>query len=320
MDTTDSPDRWREIRDIWKNNQWLYMFTGFLLGIMFFPALQIMSSNFNELLQSLVPEAFGIVFTVLFVDRLYEQRRVEAREEQKLKAQLVRDAGSQSNEAALRAITELHQRGWLEGKEGLLKSADLSGAKLQRADLMFANLQGSDLRHANLEQAYLGHSNLQNANLFNSNLQNTNLSEANLQYVDLSISHLQGANFTGANLKGALINSCNLQSANFLAANLQGADLSSSELPYTDFWGANLYATNLSSANLQASSLRHANLQHANLKDTIFDKNTLLPDESHWTPETDLTRFTDPNHPNFWRSDEEWSPAYRGEDETTSKD
>ena len=44
-----------------------------------------------------------------------------------------------------------------------------------------------------------------------------------------------------------------------------------------------------------------------------FDENIILPDDSNWIPETDMTRFTDVQHPQFWRSDSLDSPAYRGD-------
>jgi uncharacterized protein YjbI with pentapeptide repeats len=79
-------------------------------------------------------------------------------------------------------------------------------------------------------------------------------------------------------------------------ANLQGADL----------WHVNLQGALLIGANLQGADLWHVN----------FDEATTLPDEYPWTPETNLTRFTDPNHLNFWRSDDPFSPAYRGISDT----
>jgi DNA-binding NtrC family response regulator len=50
-------------------------------------------------------------------------------------------------------------------------------------------------------------------------------------------------------------------------------------------------------------SLGGANLQMAS-----------LPDGTNWTPDTGMARFTDPEHPEFWRSDDPGSPAYRGMD------
>jgi hypothetical protein len=59
------------------------------------------------------------------------------------------------------------------------------------------------------------------------------------------------------------------------------------------------------------ANLKESNLLGVNLEGTRFDETTILPDGTHWIPETDMRRFTDPNHPNFWRSDDPRSPAYR---------
>jgi hypothetical protein len=66
------------------------------------------------------------------------------------------------------------------------------------------------------------------------------------------------------------------------------------------------------SFNMPRIGLSGANLQGADLTGAKFDENTTLPDGTKWTPDTDMTRFTDPEHPEFWRSDIKWSPAYRG--------
>ncbi len=106
-------------------------------------------------------------------------------------------------------------------------------------------------------------------------------------------------------------------------ANLKEADLWGANLKRVTLWRTNLKGANLTSANLQEALLwhtylqgammRYINLQGADLTNAQFDETTILPDGKAWTPETDLTRFTDPNHPNFWRSDNPASPAYRGD-------
>jgi hypothetical protein len=87
-------------------------------------------------------------------------------------------------------------------------------------------------------------------------------------------------------------------------ANLQGANL----------WHANLQGAYLAYADLQGAYLIGANLQGALLNRAGFDEETYLPDGSQWTPDTDMNRFTNPEHPDFWRSDNKYSPAYRGDD------
>ncbi|MCA9904034.1 MAG: pentapeptide repeat-containing protein, partial [Anaerolineae bacterium] len=75
--------------------------------------------------------------------------------------------------------------------------------------------------------------------------------------------------------------------------------------------GADLSGAELNSTNLAQAVLINANLADALFVDVTFDASTTLPDGTHWTPDTDLSRFTDPDHPQFWRSDNPVSPAYR---------
>jgi hypothetical protein len=161
----------------------------------------------------------------------------------------------------------------------------LFDGSLQRANLSNVNWQDQHLAHVNLQNAYLYAAHLLNTSLEGSNLQGANLSRANLQSTDLGNANLRGANLNRARMQEALLDN----------ADLQGADISFANLDFTDFTGANL--------------------QNAKLKKAAFDESTILPNEKPWTPETDLTRFTDPNHPNFWRSDDPASPAYRAPSE-----
>jgi uncharacterized protein YjbI with pentapeptide repeats len=111
-----------------------------------------------------------------------------------------------------------------------------------------------------------------------------------------------------ANLMGA-----DLQEASLLAANLHGAYLTGANLHGTDLLYANLQEAHLRGANLQGADLRGANLQETDLRAVKFDENTVLPDKTKWSPDTDMARFTDPKHPDFWRSGYRTSPAYRGD-------
>lgn len=113
---------------------------------------------------------------------------------------------------------------------------------------------------------------------------------------------LRGAHLIGANLNGVQLTSANLNSAHLFGANLSGAHLS----------GANLSDADLRVANLHGSHLFGANLSGAFLSNGSFDETTTLPDGKKWTPGDDLSRFTNPAHPNFWRSDILGTPAYRG--------
>ena len=115
-----------------------------------------------------------------------------------------------------------------------------------------------------------------------------------------------------------------LKDGTLVGANLWKANLARADLGWAILWYTNLEGADLRKANLEGADLHDANLEGAELQGATFDENTVLPDsdydsdtEEHsstWTPETDMTRFTDTNHPDFWRSGDPDSPAYRGED------
>ena len=78
---------------------------------------------------------------------------------------------------------------------------------------------------------------------------------------------------------------------------------------------SNLQDAYLAYANLQNAILINANLRNAILENTEFNEKTVLPDaeaigldsednkiySKYWTPETDMTRYTNPEHPDFWQ-------------------
>ncbi len=161
------------------------------------------------------------------------------------------------------------------------RAPDLSGAKLKGLKLECVDFLGSDLQMADLHRA-----DLRGANLFFTNLQGANLSEAYLFLANLQEADLDGANLTKANL----------QLANLIRANLRMV---------------NLRGVNLKRAKLLDANMLEANLQGAEIVHADFNENTILPDGSRWTPETDLDRFINPAHSGFWRSGNPQSPAYR---------
>lgn len=227
--------RWDEIREIWADNQWpLVLLTGWMLGLLTIPAIRILSTDIADFLLNLVPEAVGIGFTVLILDRLNE---IRAR--QQLQERLVREASGQANETAKAAVDWMHAEGWLAEPTSLL--------------------QGKDLTRANLAGADLWRSNLQKTNFYKADLNHANMYRVDLRNANLAITNLTGADLIAADLRGA----------------------------------------NLQEATIEGVLWYHENQEGA-----------LLPDGSRWTPESDLSRFTDPTHPEFWRSTDEKSPTH----------
>jgi uncharacterized protein YjbI with pentapeptide repeats len=217
-------------------------------------------------------ELASIVITVLIIDRV-NRARLEQREEEAYKARLIQELGNRDHSVAIDAVGELKRRQWLD--EDFLRGASLG----------LANLHGADLRRINL----------QDAKLYHANLQGVNFERANLRGVDLMNADLQGAIMYHARLQNAVLYYAKLQGANLYRANLQGADL----------YYADLQSAHLGNADLQGANLRRSRLQGAILLGAKYDENTVLPDRTKWTPDTDMARFTDADHPDFWRADSE---------------
>lgn len=307
MQQTASPPeitRWQEIIAIWQSNRWLIAVAGWIIGLLTLPALDFFISDFYEFLSGLVPEAVGIGFTVLFIDRLNRRRIISERKEE-----VITQLGSPNNEFATEAARLLRLKGWL--KDGSLKGADLSGANLSGAKIKEANLRDAYLFNVNLTGVNLSDSILIGAKLFNSNLTNARLGSASLQNADLSVANLEGASLFRANLTGATLvetnfSEANMGKANLTNANLMGANLTGANLWKSDMSGADLGFAKLDGAKLEGVNLTGANLQRTQVDDDAFLWDVTLPDGEHYEVYTDLSRFTDPNHPEYRDYYTEW--------------
>lgn len=222
-----------------------------------------------------------------------------------------------------------------------LSGRDLCGAILDGANLSGANLQGTFFTGMSMEVRQCDPVSLVGADLTGANLAGAWLFEANLLFAILDEAvftpdtqlpngepwtpDTDMARFTdprhpdfdaylcGRNLTGMDLNGANLNREWLNDANLAGADLSDADLEWAKLEGTDLEGANLRGANLTRADLEEANLLNADLTGAIFTTRTTLPDGSRWAEDTDMSRFTDPAHPDFWRSDEEWSPAYAGD-------
>jgi len=215
---------------------------------------------------NLYTEVISVIFTIVVLDQINEYR-----DTQRLKRRLVREAGSRANNTAVSAIDWMRHEGWLTGESGLLKGADLHDAKLANANLYEANLEDANLLHANLYKANLAESNLTRAVLY----------EANLTNADLRGANLEGAYLAGTNLTNAKLNRANLTNADLRGAILIGA-------------------------NLQNAKLNNDTMLFSDINNNIIV--AILPDGTKCIEDTPPTaimdRFTDPNHPDFWRPPE----------------
>lgn len=180
-----------------------------LAGAVLFVILDFVPGKlFEDFSANIATELASIAVTVLFIDYLNERRQNE-----QLKAQLIREMGASDNGIALRAVRELHAYGWLA--DGSLRGADLTQANLQGASLWGADLQEATLLGAILEEADLSRVNLRGASL----------AKANLMGADLSETQMQGALLWWANLTNADLTQADLQGTVFEQADLRGTRL-----------------------------------------------------------------------------------------------
>jgi hypothetical protein len=275
MSTNDSEQRWQEIRSIHNTSKFFYQLLGgillVLIGIYIGSRLFVNDTGYAT---NLYTEILSIGITIFILDALSRQRE-ERREAARYKEQLIREMGSRDNGTALRAAEALRAHGWL--KAGLLRKANLEEANLQRAELTHAELTGVNFWCADLRKVRMIHARLQNARMAG---------------VDL-----RGAELNVANLSGAHVNQADLRGADLRWVNLENAYVAESDFKDVNLWNANLRGANLMDCNLEG----------ANLKDAQFDEKTILPNHYMWTPAIDMSVFTDRDHPEFWRpEDERW--------------
>jgi len=123
---------------------------------------------------------------------------------------------------------------------------------------------------------------------------------------------LRQAHLSHANLEGANLQKVNLEDSHLPLANLRKVKFNNTNLSCAYMQGANLEHANLCAANLKGANLNDANLLGARIDHhTQFDEATILPDCTYWTSGADISRFTDPQHRDFWRSHNPNSPACR---------
>lgn len=136
---------------------------------------------------------------------------------------------------------------------------------------------------------------------------------------------LAGIKMSRANLENAYLYGADLHAVNFYKATLAKADLSQSDMGETYLHRANLSHASMFGTDLRGAVLWNANLRQVkHLDKATFDETTVLPDarplqddegntryddagrvifNKHWSPNIDMRRYTDPQHPDYWSVD-----------------
>lgn len=231
---------------------------------------------FEGAFQNFATEIIGAIATYslfeLIIGRRNEQRR------------LITQMKSPDVATAKTALEQLRgNRGLVDGS---LNETDLRGLQLPEADMRNAQMQGANLDGADLQETNLSRAVLEGASLRDAQLKKANFWLANLQGADLQDADMSDADMRLADMQAAILRRTNLKRARLVQAQLQSADLANANLKYAYLLGVNLQGANLAAALLD---------------NTHFDENTILPDGAHWKNGTDLSRYTNSEHPLFWR-------------------
>jgi hypothetical protein len=147
-------------------NEWVYLSIGVLAGLIASQILTLISGSLSEFLYNLAPEAVGILFTVIVIDRLDANR-----EDRLIRERLLREMHSRYNPVALNAIEELRVLGHLEG--GIMRGRNFRGSSWQDANLYQADLRDVNLKNADVTNADLYEANLQGATVTPEQLRTT---------------------------------------------------------------------------------------------------------------------------------------------------
>lgn len=153
-----SKSRFARVKHFLDDNVWLYLVVGGMFGTLIPSFIQIIGADIDNFLQNLVPEFFGLAFTVLIIDALDRNR-----ENRLIKEQLLRQLHSYYNPVALQSIEELRILGYLA--DGTCHDLDLRGADWRGGNLYQADLHNCDLRNAKLHQVDFVLANLTNVNV-----------------------------------------------------------------------------------------------------------------------------------------------------------
>lgn len=322
--TNSFEKRWQQITSLWQDERATYELLGgtalVLIGL-WFGVNVFGGSPDNDLgyWTNVFTEMLGVLVTIFVVNWFAARRDLNNR-----KKDLMAQIHSRSEVIAVGAVEELMRNGWFHLVQNKKNKNSLQNVQWESADLRHINLSDAAMQKANLNKANLYKIILTGANLHKAQLKSAILYEAKLQSTNLSHSVMQTTKLKLAQLQNANISSANLHDADLAGANLQSANLSNCNLQSADF-GA---------ANLKGAILRNANLKKAKFNDCQFDEKTVLPNDirisdddgnmilevRYWTPDTDMTRYTNPEHPDFWQpmwakmdfaSYSEWASAGR---------
>ena len=287
-------------------------------------------------------EFVGAGFTYLVLDwwrRQQDKKEQQTLDNERLLTNLVHQMRSAVPSEVQRAAEQLDQHNRFQ--DGSLAGADLqrckfptiiireanfaktklSIARFEGSTLLDANLTESKLSSATFEKVTIGNSNLSFATLdycelrqvkiVKSDLCHTMFQHSRLENIEIYSSNLASIYLEGSQMINVKIFRSSLQNADLIDANIEQITLKDVDLKNANFEGTMIIGAEFDNVNLEG-----ANLDGVSIRVISGDGKIILPDgkeiETLFLPK-ELKRFSDPNHPEFWRSKDIESPAYRAD-------
>jgi uncharacterized protein YjbI with pentapeptide repeats len=158
-----------------------------------------------------------------------------------------------------------------------LRSANLSGASLERVDFTAADLATATLRGTVLGGASFDRALLEEADLEGASLRFATFREAVLEGASLRSADLWGAKLPEADADKADFRDAQLEEADFRDADVRSADFRGAKLGLTDFRGADLRMSDFRdcqprAAKFDGADLRRARLEQVDLTNASLDR------------------------------------------------
>lgn len=157
-----------------------------------------------------------------------------------------------------------------------LRSANLSGASLERADFSDADFVSGVLRDALLGGASFDRAMLEEAGFGGAHLRFATFREAVLEGADFRAADLWGAKLPEADADQTDFRDAQLEEADFRDADAREADFRGAKLGLTDFRGADLRMADFRGSTPRATKFDGADLRRANLEDLDLSGCSLL--------------------------------------------
>ncbi len=248
---------------------------------------------------NIITEVFGIGITVLIIERYNRRREENRREEEARQAaakereetlqRIIREMRSPSAQEGARAAEEARERGFLT--DGSLNGTDFRFANLSKANLDGARMQNCKFDDAKLIETWLSDADVSSSQFWRANATGVKLQNTDLRQTDWMNTDFADAILWGCNLTRAIIHRCNLQNVSLWGANLTEVELQECNLENAIFVDT----------DLSRSVFLKVNLENALFENAKFDSGTILPDSGYGQAEAELNRYTDSEHPDFYR-------------------